>query len=112
MKKLLKISLIVICVALLSVLVGMAVHANSMDDADLKSIQVSTGGSVKMRFTYNSWGDAEKMVVELGGQTIEYPVAELSGNYVDVPLSPDQMAETIAIYAVSASGQIDRKSVV
>ena len=58
-----------------------------------------------MRFTYSSWGDAEKMVVEYSGHTLEYPIAELSGNYVDVPLSPDQMADTITIYAVSASGQ-------
>ena len=108
MKKLWKIMLAAVCVVVLSMLVVVAVSANA-NDAKLASVQVATGGSVKMNFNYSTLGDAVKMVVEVGDETTEIPVADVptneQGRYVvTVPLSPDQMATSVKVYAVDADG--------
>ena len=108
MKKLWKIMLVAACVVMLSMLVVVAVSANA-NDAKLASVQVATGGSVKMNFNYSTLGDAVKMVVEVGDETTEIPVADVptngQGKYVvSVPLSPDQMATAVKVYAVDAEG--------
>lgn len=108
MKKIWKIMLAAVCVVMLSMLVVVAVSANA-NDAKLESVQVVTGGSVKMNFNYSTLGDAVKMVVEVGDETTEIPVADVSTNgqgryVVTVPLSPDQMATGVKVYAVDAEG--------
>ena len=108
MKKLWKIMLVAVCVVMLSMLVVVAVSANA-NDAKLASVQVATGGSVKMNFNYSTLGDAVKMVVEVGEEVTEIAVADVptngQGRYVvSVPLSPDQMATSVKVYAVDAEG--------
>lgn len=122
MKKHLKLLLVVICVLLLSTIVAVAISADSTisTDAAFKSYQVATDGGVNLRFIYTDLGTADKIIADIykpGASepyaTKEYAVADLEaakaekGNatyIVSVPLSPDQMDDTVKVYAKDAEG--------
>ena len=109
MRKIWKIMLVVLCMTMLATSIVPAVSADSnANGALLSSVSVSTGGSVKMNFNYSTLGDAEKMVVEVAGETTEIPAADVptsNGKFVvTVPLSPAQMADEVKVYAVDAQG--------
>lgn len=122
MKKHLKLLLVVICVLLLSTIVAVAISADSTisTDAAFKSYQVATDGGVNLRFIYTDLGTADKIIADIykpGASepyaTKEYAVAALEaakaekGNatyIVSVPLSPDQMDDTVKVYAKDADG--------
>ena len=109
MKKQKKILLVAIGILILSAICTMMVFANStalQDDAQVKSISVSTGGNVKINFIYAGFGAAEEIVAEIYApgqtsptETLAYDVSALSKNTVTVPLSPGQMNYTVKVYA-------------
>ena len=118
MRRFWKIMLVAASIIVLSAVIALAVSANSNNttDAQLASVQVVTGGSVKMNFMYSSLGNAEKMVVEVGETTTEIPVAEIPTDtndkyVVSVPLTPNQMADQVKVYAVDGSGNAGAEQV-
>ena len=114
MKKQFKILLIVACVALLVSAFAIIAFANStiVNDAKLKNISVSAGGSVKINFVYNDLGSATKMVAEIyapgaaeASVRYEYDVNKLASKTVSVPLAPSQMNYTVTVHAEDAEGR-------
>ncbi len=108
MKKNWKIMLAIACMAMLSTLIVLAVSANA-SEVKLDSVQVATGGSVKMNFIYGSLEGADKIIVEVAGNTTEIPVANVptndAGKYVvTVPLAPSQMADEVKVVVSNAYG--------
>ena len=111
MRRIWKIMLVVLCITMLATSIVPAVSADSSDanGAVLANVNVATGGSVKMNFNYSTLGDAEKVVVEVAGESREISAADISTNkdglyVVTVPLSPNQMAEEVKVYALDAEG--------
>ncbi len=118
MKKIWKIMLVVLCITMLATSAVPAVSAisNDVNGAVMSSVSVAAGGSVKMNFNYSTLGDAEKVVVEVAGEITEISAADLSTNekgeyVVTVPLSPDQMADAVNVYAVDAAGNVSGEKV-
>ena len=112
MKKNWKIILSVVCVAVLSMLIVLAVSANSGNEngASLSTVNVATGGNIKMNFKYSTLGNAVNVIVKIGDdEPTEIAVGDVPTNaqgqrVVTVPLSPDQMATAVSVYAEDAEG--------
>ena len=100
--------LAIACMAMLSTLIVLVVSANT-NEVVFDSVQVLTGGSVKMNFKYSSLEGADEIVVDVAGETDTIPVESITpnsdGKYViTVPLSPAQMMDEVTVSVVNAYG--------
>jgi len=105
MKNIWKVIIVALCVVLLAALVAVAVYADEQSEnvTKLGSVQVTTSGSVNMKFKYEAIDESiDYFVVEINGDKyMQVPgnVVEESNRTVTVALRPDQMASQVTVYA-------------
>ena len=112
MKNTTKILIVAICVVLLAALAAVAIAAEAaIPNPTLSQIYVTAGGDVKMHFAYSDFDGAKAIVAEVypmgateAAARYEYPVDELTGNTVTVPLSPDMMRHNVKVYGINEEG--------